>query len=81
MPLEIRLLCRGGWVPACAGKTIDSYAVAVAVAFLGLFLTFLVTLPALMQEVQTLIFFGRPFINARTGWRLGYQRREVLLLA
>ena len=56
-------------------------AVAVEVTFLGRPLTFLVTLPALMQDVQTLNFLGRPFTKALTGCKLGYQRREVLLLA
>jgi hypothetical protein len=56
-------------------------AVADDVTFLGTPLTFLLTLPALMQEVQTLNFLGRPFTKALTGCKLGYQRREVLLLA
>jgi len=44
-------------------------------------LTFLVTLPALIQEVQTLIRFGLPSINALTDCKFGYQRLLVVLWA
>src|SRR5690606_27879904 len=36
-----------------------------------------VTLPALMQEVQTLSLFEVPLTTARTDWMLGFQRRRV----
>jgi hypothetical protein len=39
-----------------------------------------VTLPALMQEVQTLSRFGLPETVARIRWMFGFQRRLVFFL-
>jgi hypothetical protein len=39
-----------------------------------------VTLPALMQEVQTLSRFGLPETVARIRWMFGFQRRFVFFL-